>query len=106
MDRGLNDTDKQTALGSTRFDFGSPLSMKLVVLWALTGWDFASPQSGKLENDSHHCPPVIENPSSGFSGGDGFFSRLRRFWENVRLFIPRLRFFFFFFPRWKLARAH
>ena len=28
--------------------------------------------------------------------GGGFFPRLRGFWENVRSFISRLRFFFFF----------
>ena len=33
----------------------------------------------------------------GGGGGDGFFPRLRGFWENVRPFISRLRFFFFFF---------
>ena len=32
------------------------------------------------------------------------FPRVRGFWENVRQFIPRLRFFFFL--KWRLARAH
>ena len=31
------------------------------------------------------------------------FSRVRGFWENVRQFIPRLRFFIF---KWRLTRAH
>ena len=34
------------------------------------------------------------------------FPRMRRFWDNVRPFISRLRFFFFFFLRWRLAHAH
>ena len=42
---------------------------------------------------------------SGGGGGGGFYSRLREFRENVRLFIPRLR-IFFFFVKWRLARAH
>ena len=33
------------------------------------------------------------------------FSRVRGFWENVRQFIPCLRFSFFFF-KWRLACAH
>ena len=35
----------------------------------------------------------------------GFFPRWRGLWENVRLFIPRLRLFFFFL-KWRLVRAH
>ena len=33
------------------------------------------------------------------------FPRVRGFWENVRQFIPQLRFFFLFFLKWRLARA-
>ena len=38
-------------------------------------------------------------------GGGGFFLACEDFWENVRQFIPRLRFFFFFL-KWRLACAH
>ena len=33
-----------------------------------------------------------------------FFPRVQGFWETVRQFIPHLRFFFFL--KWRLARAH
>ena len=36
----------------------------------------------------------------------GFFLACEDFWENLRPFIPRLRFFFFFFLKWRLIRAH
>ena len=36
----------------------------------------------------------------------GFFLACEDFGENVRQFIPRLRFFSFFLLKWRLARAH
>ena len=35
--------------------------------------------------------------SGGGGDGSGFFPRVRGFWDNVRQFIPRQRFFFLFF---------
>ena len=42
----------------------------------------------------------------GAGGAGGFFLARDDFWENVRPFIPRLRFFSSFFLKWRLARAH
>ena len=41
----------------------------------------------------------------GGGGGGDFFPRVRGFGVKIRRFIPRLRFFFFFF-KWKSARAY
>ena len=41
-----------------------------------------------------------------FGDGVWLFPRLRELWDNVRPFIPRLRFFFSFLCKWRLARAH
>ena len=39
----------------------------------------------------------MHNGGGGGGGGGGFFPRSRGFWENVRPFIPLLRFFHFIF---------
>ena len=40
----------------------------------------------------------------GDGGGGGVFPCLQRVWGKVRPFIPRLRFFFFYYLKWKSSR--
>ena len=48
---------------------------------------------------------ILIGGGGGGGGGGGFFLVCEDLGRNVRQFIPRLRFFFFFF-KWRLARAH
>ena len=49
-----------------------------------------------VATDRKHLWQACQNVFKKSGDGGGFFPRLRRFWENVQLFILRLRFFFFF----------
>ena len=48
---------------------------------------------------------VVRGPASDLHRSHSGFPRLQGFRENVLPFIPRLRFFFFFF-KWRLACSH